>query len=403
MHEGTPQPTSALLSHRAFLRLALAVFLFNAGYSIYLFLFNFFLASEGMREDRMGSLASATVLGGLLGALPVARAANRWGSSRAMAGFLLACAVMLGLRLLPAPFAMQWLLAALSGLFLCGWTVLIFPLIAAVTHQQQQASAFQTLYGLATGAGCVGAVVGGNLPALCMRLVHGLSTGDAHRASLLAAAGLIGLSTLALPRIHQTAQLENAAPLRVSRRLLVLLTVSVLWAFVLGAFNPFSGIYFQSQFRLQLPAIGSYFFVVQAVVAGGLMLTGISRLSRLPAWLLLLIAQLVVAFSFAAMAAPALWMAELAYLAFMLAQQLAQPALQTLLLQGASATARNRISAWNTMLLAVAQAIAAQSFGLLWGQWGYASVLPFLALATTLIALGSMLVLRVFRTPQPLI
>jgi MFS family permease len=384
----------ALICTPGFLRLAGAVFLFNAGYSIYNFLFNFFLASEGWREDRMGALTGAAVLGGLLGALPVARAANRWGSSRAMAGFLLACSLLLGLRLLPSPFAVQWALAALSGVFLCGWTVLAFPLIAAVAPEEQRGSAFQLLYGLATGAGCVGAVVGGSLPGWTMRLLHGVNETGAQRLSLTAAAGLICLSTLALPRVGRGERVETAARIRPTKRLAGLLAVSALWALLLGAVNPFSGIYFANQFHMELPAIGGYFFVVQAVVAAGLMLAGASRLSRWPAWMLFVAMQLAVAMAFAGMATHGLWMAEAAYLAFMLAQQVSQPALQSMLLGNASATERNQIAAGNTMLMAVAQAVAAQFFGLLWGHWGYAAVLPLLALATALAAAGSGVVLR---------
>jgi predicted MFS family arabinose efflux permease len=401
MNEAKNKKIPALLRDRGFLRLGLAVLVFNAGYSIYLFLFNFYLASQGQHEARMGGLAGAMVLGGVLGALPAARAANRWGSARTMAAFLLLCGLLLGLRLLPGPLGLEWFLALLSGVFLSGWTVLIFPLIAAVTAEEQRASAFQILYGLATGAGCVGAVVGGNFPALCARLAPGLSVADTQRMGLLLGAGLVCLSTLWLPRTSLTARVETVARMRMSKRLLILLGVSALWALLLGAMNPFSGIFFQSQFRMELPDIGGFFFVVQAVVAVGLMLTGASGMARLPAWVLLVGAQLVVATSFVGMATRTLLLAEAAYLTFMLAQQLSQPALQSLLLGQASATERNQIAGWNAMLAAVAQALAAQGFGLLWGRWGYTAVLPFLAAGACAAAVVSAVVLRASENGTP--
>lgn len=396
MNQSSPGRSMEILGHPGFWRLALSVFLFNAGYSIYIFSFNFYLAAGGLHEARMGALASAMVLGGVLGALPAAQAANRWGSARALAGFLALCALLLALRLLAAPVPVQWCLALLSGLFLSGWTVLIFPLIAAVTPEHNRPAAFQILYGLATGAGCIGALAGGYLPALCMHSLASLNQMRALAFCLLAAAALVLLPTLLLATLPCAAAeaMESTPYFRPSRRMLVLLAVSLVWAFWLGALNPFSGIFFQARFQMDLPAIGGFFFVVQGVVAAVLMLVGISRMARISSWALLAAAQLLVALSFAGMAMRWVRMAQAAYLLFMLAQQLSQPALQSILLGGASETGRNRIAAWNTMLTAGAQAVAAQVFGLLWNCWGYGRVLPYLAAATALSAAGTALVLR---------
>jgi predicted MFS family arabinose efflux permease len=374
----------SLLRQAGFLRLALGIFVFNAGYSVYLFLFNFFLAAQGQNEARMGSLTGAMVLGGVLGALPAPRAANRFGSVRTLAISLLFSGVFLALRLCPVPFLVQWIFAAASGFFLIGWTVLIFPLIAATVPQERRASAFQLLYGLATGAGCIGAIIGGNLPGLCARFLPLLSQPGRERLVLLAAAALVCLSALSLPHAQSAEPVTILTRLRPTRRLAGLLAISAFWAFLLGAMNPFSGIYFLAQFRMGISAIGGFFFLVQAVAALGLFLLGASRLSSLPARKLFLGSQLLVALSFLGLSAHLLWLAEAAYLLFMLAQQCSQPALQSLLLHSASASERNSIAGWNTLFTAIFQSIAAQAFGIIWGHWGYAAILPLLALATLL-------------------
>lgn len=376
-----------LIRRAGFLRLALAVFLFNAGYSIYLFLFNFFLESQGQHEARMGSLIAAMVLGGVLGAVPVARVANRFGSVRSLAISLIFCGIFLGLRLLPFPLFVQWFLAAASGFFLSAWTVLIFPLIASTVRLEERAGAFQILYGLATGAGCVGALAGGSLPSLCARFLPLLSLTDRERIGLFLAAALVSVSAFSLPRRQVEEPVTTFTRLRPTRRLVALLAVSALWAFILGAMNPFSGIFFFVQFRMKLPAIGGFFFVVQAVVASGLLIFGSSRLSSLPAGTLFLAAQLLVAGSFLGMAVHLLWLTEAAYLLFMLAQQFSQPALQSLLLHSASATERNSIAGWNTLFTTVFQSISAEVFGVFWAHWGYSTVLPLLALLALLIVL----------------
>lgn len=382
------------IAARSFVRLAVTVFLFNAGYSIYMFLFNFYLAAQGWHEDRMGALTSATVLGGLAGAIPVARLANHWGAARAMAATLAGSGLLLALRLLVLPFPAQWLLAALSGLLLCGWTVLIFPLIADLTQEADRPRAFQLLYGLATAAGCVGALAGGALPHLLQEQMHLSHPAEAERFALLLACLLIFFSPLALPRSMQGVDEQTAQPLRLSRKLLLLLAASALWAFLLGAINPFAGIYFQSHFHLQLATIGNYFFVVQAVVALVLVLAGLTGMGRqTPLWLWIA-AQILVAACCAALALHSLALAQAAYLLFMVAQQLAQPALQQLLLADADATGRNRMAAANALLTALAQAAAAQTFGLVWSQWGYARALPLLALAPLLLAMATAAWLR---------
>ena len=369
----------------SFLRLALAVFLFNAGYSIYLFLFNFYLAAQGMHEARMGSLTAAMVLGGVLGALPIAHVANRIGSFRVLAISLLFCGVFLGLRPLSGAFLVQWFLAAVSGFFLVGWSVLIFPLIAAAVRCQERAGAFQILFGLATGAGCVGAIVGGHLPGICARFLPRLSPAGSDRLGLFLAAALVALSSLSLPRGKTLEPATTLTRMRLTRRLIFLFAISAWWAFLLGAVNPFSGIYFLAQFRMGISTIGSFFFLVQAGVALALLVVGAGRLSSLPVWVLFLGAQLLVALSLWGMATHLLWLAEAAYLTFMLAQQFSQPALQSLLLHSASSSERNSIEGWNILLTTVSQSISAQIFGLCWGHWGYSAILPFLALATLLV------------------
>jgi MFS family permease len=334
----------------------------------------------------MGTLAGAMVLGGVLGALPVAKAANRLGTARTLAICLMLGGVFLVPRLLDLPLVLQWTLAAVSGLFISGWTVLIFPLIAAAVKPDEQTRAFQILFSLATGSGCVGALLGGSLPGLCLRLFPTLSVASSQRMVLLLAAILMILSAFLLPGKVQAKPIEKrAAGFRPDRRLRVILAVSLAWAFLLGALNPFAGVFFQRQFQLPLPLIGHYFFWVQAGVAVAMLLAGVSRIAVLPRSVLFVGAQLLVAGSFFGLAAQHLWQAEAAYLFFMFAQQFSQPLLQSMLFHSATVEERNLIAGWNSLLTAIVQALAAQVFGVLWARCGYTTLLPLLALLTLLI------------------
>jgi len=382
-----PANTRTLVCQPTFVRLAAVVVLFNVGYSTFQFLFNFYLAARGLNEARMGLLTSAMVLGGMAGALPAARLAGRWGTARTLGFALAGTGAVLLMRLMAAPLWVEWLLAFGSGAFLCGWTVLIFPLIAAHVKAEEQTRAFQLLYGLATGSCCAGAMLGGQLPQLFKQCWPALAEANRERVVLLLAAVLVMSAGCFLPQAAEAKMADkNTTRFRPSSRLIALLAVSAAWALLLGAFNPFAGIYFQQQFQMGIATIGNYFFLVQILVALGLLAAGLRVGQRLSPTMQFVLLQALVAGAFLLLGSHRMRTAQLAYLGFMLAQQLAQPILQTLLFAAGPVPHRNQIAGWNGLGTALMQALAAQAMGLLWVRVGCAPLLLALAAAAALLA-----------------
>lgn len=356
------------------LRLASAIFLMNAGYSIYLFLFNFYIASQGMAENWMGMLQGAMILGGVFGALPAGLCANRVGLRATLYSALGMAGLLLALRTLPVPAFLQLVLALLSGFFLSFWTVLIFPAIAAVVDTKERSAAFSWLYGLGIASGCFGALIGGWLPTLLP-----FSALAARRDGLLVGAILIALSAVLLPADQQAGVVAPLEPM--PGNLLPLLLASALFAFLLSTFNPFAGIFFVARFQLSLSTIGNFFSLVQILVALALCLLGsfVTRHFSPVAGLIGL--QCATGLALAALALPALPLVAGSYLVFMIAQQLFQPALQALCMNQPSARLRATVAAWNALGCALAQAISTPLAGTLFHAYGYRPVLPLLGLS----------------------
>jgi MFS family permease len=356
-------------------RLAMAIVLFNTGYSIYLFLFNFYLAAQGRAENWMGVLQGVMILGSVFGTLPAGRCANRYGLRPTLAFSLAISGLLLALRPLAAPPALQLALALASGFFLSAWTVLIFPAIAATIDAEARATVFPWLYGLGIASGCLGALVGGWLPTLLP-----IAPLAARQSGLFVGAILIALTALLLPPDRQASLLAALAPMQ--KNLLPLLLASALFAFLLGCFNPFAGIFFATRFQLSLAAIGNFFFVVQILVALALALVGASAAQRFSPSCLLIGLQCAAGLTLAAMALPTLRIAAGSYLLFMIAQQLAQPALQALCMNQPSPQAQATVAARNALGIALAQAAATPLAGQLFRTYGYPHILPLLGLLT---------------------
>lgn len=372
-------PLRRLLSPRLF-RLAFAIAFFNTGYSIYLFLFNFFISSQGRDEHWMGILHGAMIFGSVLGALPAGYLANRFGLRPTLASSLLLSGILLAFRTHVVATTAQVLLACLSGLFLSGWTVLIFPAMAALVKPDNRPAVFPWLCGLGVGCGCLGALAGGWLPTLLP-----LFCLQSHQTGLLLGAALISFSSLLLPADQPSETVAKLMP--VQKSYWPILLASALFSFAMSGFNPFAGIFFFSRFQLPLTSIGNLFFAVQMFTALALVLWGslaVRRFSPLP---LLCSLQLIAGALLAFMALPFLAPAIASYLLLMLAQQLAQPALQALYMETPAIEVRNSVAAWNALGCALAQAIATPLSGFFYRSYGYERTLPFLGLIAALTAL----------------
>ena len=341
----------------------------------------------------MGLLQGALVLGSVFGTLPAGLLANRLGLRPALGASLLVSGLLLSLRTCFESMTLQISFAFLAGYFLSAWTVLIFPAMAARVKPIDRSTIFPLLYGLGVASSCVGALLGGWLPVL-FRL-HPLA---ARKTGLLLGAALIALTCLFLPADNPATPIARLD--RLEKRFLPLLFSSAFLAFFLACFNPFAGVFFAARFQLSLPSIGNFFFLVQALTALGLL--GNAAMHSFSSRRLLCLLQLLAGILLAAMAIPSLRTARASYLLFMLAQQLTQPALQTLCMNQPAARTRTTVASLNALTCALAQALATPLAGSLFRSYGYGRTLPMLGLLTMA---GAFLWLRhgTERNPLPLV
>jgi hypothetical protein len=176
--------------------------------------------------------------------------------------------------------------------------------------------------------------------------------------------------TLASPRA--TLNLRYFLP-----RLLVALA---LWSLFVGSFPPFFNVYFHRQFNQSLGGIGVIFSVSQlcqslAVLCMPWLAVKLGRVRAIAS------AQLASAFLLPGLlAANNVQWAGIIYLGYLSFQAMAEPALESFLMDSVRPEERSRISSFRYLTLFSFQALAALISGFAISHFGYALLLPSLAL-----------------------
>ncbi len=141
-----------------------AAFFFDAGFSVYYFLFNLYLLDFGFKERAIGLVGGASTLGSVLGTLPAGLLARKIGVQRLLIFCFVAASLVNALRTLWMGEAAQIGLAFLTGLTMCTWGVCFLPAIARLTTEKNRAAAFSLIFSVSIGTSALGGVVCGYLP-----------------------------------------------------------------------------------------------------------------------------------------------------------------------------------------------------------------------------------------------
>jgi MFS family permease len=144
-----------------FCSIAFATILFNCGISVIMFLYNLFLLDLGHREQSMGMLTSAMVLGGMVGTIPMGALAGRFGQRRVLAMSLLLSASAFALRVCVLWYPVELLSSFLAGVMLCGWMVCVSPAVAGAVEEEKHPFAFSFLFSVAIATNSIGGIIGG--------------------------------------------------------------------------------------------------------------------------------------------------------------------------------------------------------------------------------------------------
>ena len=173
---------------------------------------------------------------------------------------------------------------------------------------------------------------------------------------------------------------STVALIKSRRFVLQLLTALVLWSFFVGSFPPFFNVYFHKQFNQSLDGIGIIFSVSQ--------LCQLAAVLSMP-WLVLRLGRVraIASVQFAsALVLPILIVvtsvqtAGVIYLTYLSLQVMAEPALESFIMDSVLPEERNTVASLRYMTLFSVQALAVLASGFAIARFGYSSLLVAIAL-----------------------
>jgi MFS family permease len=380
-----------------------AAFFFDAGFSVYFFLFNLYLLDVHYNERAIGLIGGAFTLGTVIGTLPAGLLARKIGLRRLLAVCFGTASLFNAARVLWVWEPAQIVLAFLAGMAMCCWGICFLPALARLTTEENRTSAFSLTYSVSIGTSMLGGIVTGYLPLWCKAAGFSFQAADMKRLILLAACGMALFSFLPLLylRIPPQSVEEPEAP-QTGRRwvqmldrhpfLVRFLPLMALWAVILAAFTPFANVYLTRQLHIPLARIGVIFSCTQALqFSMGLLVPVVVRVLGLVNGIVA--TQIAAGVALFAMAVAGNGGIAIGlYLIFSAAQWASSPALYNLLMNETPDRQRSTAAAMTLFANALAGAIATAVAGMLFTRFGYRPVLAGIAG----IALAVAMLFRIF-------
>lgn len=357
------------------------MFFFDFGVSIYFFFFNLFLSSHGYSETQLGLLTGTMAAGNLVGALPVARIIQRAGLRNSLIICLAATPLVLSARSLSTQFSIQLALAFVTGLALCVWAVCVAPITAAVTSERERPLAFSLVFSLGIGMGAAGALAGSRMPGWFSRHDAGGGALAPDQLTLVAACAVAALALLPAMRLGRcgSAAQPRTGSIFPSGMRRILPAIGI-WGLVTGAFFPFGNVYLATHLRLPLHKVGTVFSLSQmcqviAVLSAPLVFRrlGVSRG--------VFAMQLGTALCFVLLAVTTnAFAASAVYVALTGTQYMGEPGIYMMMMESVPEEQRGNASASMSMVLSIAQLIAAAGAGWTFTNLGYSRAFVIIAI-----------------------
>ena len=396
---------------QGFWRFFAVAFFFNAGFSVYLFLFSLYLLDFHFDERAIGLVGGAMTLGSLSGTLPAGMFARRIGLRPVLFFSLIAPPLLFALRAIwiwePAQLAM----AFLAGALMSAWGVCFIPAVARLTTETNRPSAFSLLFVVGIGTGALGGLVCGYLPRWLQAAGFNLHPTEVKRLILLVSCGIVLLGIIPIGKLqlpvpsgargtteNQPAGGHLLRRLKVHSFLLRFLPVMALWATIEAAFTPFSNIYLSRQLHAPLTRIGLIFSVAQVLqLCMGLLAPAVFRVLGLVNGIVTI--QVAIALALGAMAVAGEGNVAIGfYLTFCAIQWMSFPGLNSLLTNETPDKYLSMASATMMFCNALAGAAATATAGTLYTRFGYPHVLGGIACVAAVIAILFRALLRKYRS-----
>jgi hypothetical protein len=267
-------------------------------------------------------------------------------------------------------------LAFIASAIFSLWAVIMAPSIAAAVGEKRRASAFSLFFATMFATGIVGNWVAGQMP----ELLHG------NQAALTASAVMCALSLI--PALRLKAEQAAVPGTRIYPRgpfLWRFLAAFAVWHLATGTFNPFNNMYL-ANLKFSVAEVGKIFSASQVVqVVAVLFAPLVIRRLGLVTGIVSMMGATGIALAGLSME-PLGAQAVIMYSAYMAAQWMSEPGVNTLLMNHVDEKERGGASAMTYLVAFGAQAAAAYAGGTLFGQFGFGPVLVGAAAAAGIAA-----------------
>jgi predicted MFS family arabinose efflux permease len=377
-----------------------AAFFFDAGFSVYFFLFNLYLLDHRFNERAMGWIGGAMTLGSLVGTLPAGALAQKIGLRPLLIVLFVTAPLVNAIRAVWVWEPAQIGLAFLAGLTMSSWGVCFLPGVARLTAEKNRTAGFSLIFSASVGASMLGGVVCGYLRQWLGMAGFAMQPAEVKRFILLVSCGIafLGLIPVLLLRIPSEATEETAPSVHTNRWswlrawklspfLWRFLPLMALWSAVLAAFNPFANVYLARVLHVEMTRIGLIFSVVQGLqLCMGLLIPFVFRVLGLVRGIVATQSLAAVVLAFMAGETNGR-LAVALYLTFSAAQWMSSPGLYNLLMNETPDPQRSTAAAMTLFSNALAASIATAVAGISLTRFGYPPVLFSLAAVALAIAL----------------
>jgi len=382
-------------------------FFFDAGFSIYVFLFNLYLLDVHFNERAIGLIGGAMMLGSLAGLLPAGALARKFGIKPLLFFCLTAAPLLSATRAMWMWEPAQIGLGFITGVAMCGWGVCFLPAIARLTTEKNRTSGFTLIFSASLATAAIGGVICGYLQQWAGRAGLTMQPAEVKRLILLASCATAALGLIPALRLRLPAILEDdIAPefqelhrrwfddWKMSPFLLRFLPLMAAWSAVLASFTPFANIYLSRDLNIPITQIGLIFSTVQIVQFSlGLFAPFIFRAVGLVNGIVAM--QIFAAATLALLAGTR--NSKLAiglYLVFAAVQWMCAPGLYNLLMNETPDKDRSTASAMTMFSSSLAGSGATAGAGILFTRFGYPPVLVAIATLAVSVAVLFRLLMR---------
>lgn len=375
-----------------------AAFFFDAGFSVYFFLFNLYLLDRGFNERAMGWIGGALTLGSLAGTLPAGVLVRRIGLRPLLLFLFLAAPALNAMRAIFVFQSAQIALAFLAGLVMSCWGVCFLPAVARLTTEKNRTAAFSLIFSVSVGTSMLGGIVCGYLRQWLELAGVALQPAQVKELILLISCAIVLAGLFPAARLHVPQAEEGVAPESLPQLswlrtwnlrpfLMRYLPLMALWSAVLAAFTPFANVYLERVLHVPMEQIGLVFSAVQVVqFCMGLAMPAVCRMLGLIKGIVA--TQAAAALVLGCMATARNGRLAIAlYLTFSAAQWMSSPALYNLLMNETPDVERGTAAAMVLFCNALAGVAAAPAAGVLLTRFGYPPVLAMLATSALVSAL----------------